>query len=136
MVKTGRLMLDTNAYTALLAGDRRIAELLASCEAVLVSPVMIGELYDGFLGGSRQTENRLMLERFREKPRTLLVPITDNSSEWFAEIKRMLRLKGKPIPMNDVWIAASCMEYGARLVSFDKHFAAIDGLLRWDGTAD
>jgi predicted nucleic acid-binding protein len=34
-------------------------------------------------------------------------------------------------PLNDVWIAASCMEHGARLLTFDRHFAAIDGLLRY-----
>ena len=44
----------------------------------------------------------------------------------------MLRKKGRPIPINDVWIAASCMEHGARLITFDTHFAEIDGLLRWE----
>jgi len=47
------------------------------------------------------------------------VPITDATAEWFAEIKRMLRKKGNPIPSNDVWIAASCMEHGCHLLSFD-----------------
>jgi tRNA(fMet)-specific endonuclease VapC len=78
----------------------------------------------------RSKENRDILERFRAKPRTICIPITDATSEWFAEIKRQLRLKGKPIPSNDLWIAAGCMEHGARLLTFDAHFAEIDGLLR------
>ncbi len=124
-----RTLLDTNAYTALMAGDSRVAEVLASSEAVLLSATVVGELYDGFLDGSRNLENRRILGKFREKPRTVCVPVTDATAEWFAEIKRSLRRRGKPIPINDVWIAASCMEHGARLLSFDTHFDCVDGLL-------
>lgn len=125
-----RVLLDTNAYTALMAGDGSIADELSRYGAVLLSPIVIGELYDGFLSGSRNKANRDILAAFREKPRTVSVPITDSTAEWFAEIKRMLRKKGRPIPVNDVWIAASCMEHGARLLTLDGHFGEIDGLLR------
>jgi len=125
-----RILIDTNAYSALMGGDGRIADILARHEAILLSPVVIGELYDGFLNGTRDAENREILNRFRDKPRTVCVPISDSTAEWFAEIKRILRKKGRPIPMNDVWIAASCMEHGAALLSLDAHFAEIDGLLR------
>ncbi len=127
-----RVLIDTNAYAALMGGDTRVADELGRSEAVLLSPVVIGELLDGFLSGSRARENREILDRFREKPRTVCVPVTDTTADWFAEIKRNLRRKGKPIPINDVWIAASCMEHGARLLSFDSHFAEIEGLLRWE----
>lgn len=125
-----RVLIDTNAYSALMSGDETIADELAKYEAILLSPIVIAELYDGFLNGSRNRENRLILERFREKPRTVCVPITDATADWYAEIKRIMRKKGRPIPINDVWIAASCMEHGARLLSLDAHFADIDGLLR------
>lgn len=125
-----RCVIDTNAYSALMGGNSGVAEILNHSEAILLTPVIIAELYDGFVNGTRNRENREILARFRAKPRTVCVPITDATSEWYAEIKRMLRMKGKPIPINDVWIAASCMEHGARLLSFDSHFAEIDGLLR------
>ncbi len=128
-----RVLVDTNAYSALMAGDGRVADELAKSEAIVLSPIVIGELLDGFLSGTRADENHAVLARFREKPRTVCVPITDTTAEWFAEIKRMLRKKGKPIPANDVWIAASCMEHGCRLLSFDAHFNVIDGLLRVPG---
>ncbi|MDA8411754.1 MAG: type II toxin-antitoxin system VapC family toxin [Treponema sp.] len=127
----GQVLMDTNAYVALLNGDRKVAEILGQSEAVLLSPVVIGELLDGFRGGSRESENRAFFERFREKPRTMPVPITDATAEWYAEVKRILRAKGRPIPTSDLWIAASCMEHGARLLSYDSHFEAIDGLLRF-----
>lgn len=126
------VLLDTNAYTALLTGNSRIADELSKSDAVLFSPVVLGELLDGFEGGNRNRENRENLSRFREKPRTLCVPITDETAQWFAHIKQQLRRKGKPVPINDVWIAASCMEHGAKLISLDAHFVNIDGLLRWN----
>jgi tRNA(fMet)-specific endonuclease VapC len=127
-----RVLLDTNAYTELLVGNETIAGELSKSEAVLLSPVVLGELLDGFEGGSRNSENREKLLKFRAKPRTVCVPITDDTAEWFALIKRQLRKKGRPIPINDVWIAASCMEHGAKLISLDAHFKNIDGLLRWE----
>lgn len=71
-----------------------------------------------------------MLARFRGKPRTVTIPITDETAEWFAQITRGLQAKGRPIPIDDVWIAASCMEHGAVLLSVDSHFDEIDGLRR------
>jgi len=128
----GRILIDTNAYSALMTGNQHVASELAQSEAVLLSPIVIGELLEGFRGGGRHAENSAILSRFRDKPRTVLVPITDSTAEWYAEVKRVLRRKGSPIPLNDVWIAASCMEHGAKLLTFDAHFAEIDGLLRWE----
>ena len=128
-----RVLIDTNAYSALMAGDARIADALSGSEAVLLSPIVIGELYDGFLGGSRDLENRQILQRFRQLPRTVTVPIVDTTAEWFAHVKRGLRLRGRLMPINDVWIAASCIEHGATLLTFDSHFDAIDGLRRYPG---
>jgi tRNA(fMet)-specific endonuclease VapC len=128
----GRVLIDTNAYTALLAGNEKLADELSESDAVLVSPVVLGELLDGFEGGKRNSENREKLKQFREKPRTVCLPITDETAEWFTLIKQQLRKKGRPIPINDVWIAASCMEHGAKLISLDAHFSYIDGLLRWE----
>jgi len=113
-----------------MAGDERVADVLAGTEAVLLTAIVIGELYDGFRGGSRYQENVDLLSRFRSKPRTRVVTITDATAEWFAEVKRILRRKGTPIPSNDVWIAASCMEHAAHLLTFDAHFSDIDGLLQ------
>ena len=125
-----RVLIDTSAYSALMAGNTNVADTLSKHVAILMSPIVIGELHDGFFGGSRYDENREILDRFITKPRTMCVPITEYTSEWFAEIKQGLRKKGRPIPINDVWIAASCMEHGAQLLTLDEHFSEIGGLLR------
>lgn len=125
-----RVVIDTNVYSALFAGDEAVAQALSESEDVLLCAVVIGELLDGFAGGSKEAENRRQLDRFRQKPRTTTVAVTATTAEWFAQIKRQLRRKGNPIPINDVWIAAVCMEHGAALLSKDGHFGHIDGLLR------
>ncbi len=125
---TGRVLIDTSAYSALMGGWTAVADALAESEAVLLSVVVVGELTDGFLGGTRERQNRDGLRRFREKRRTVAVPVTEDTAEWFAVLKQQLRRKGTPIPLNDVWIAATCMEHGAALLSLDSHFRAIDGL--------
>ncbi len=123
-------MIDTNAYSALMRGDHRIADILRDNDVVLVSSIVEGELYDGFQGGNRNDENLSIFNHFMEKPKSMRVPVTNQTAEWYAEIKRGLRKKGKPIPSNDIWIAASCMEHGAKLLTMDEHFSEIDGLLR------
>ena len=125
-----RVLIDTNVYTALMAGNGTIADILETSDAVILSPIVIGELHDGFRNGTRYRDNLQILERFRAQPRTVTVPVTDTTAEWFAEIKQGLRRRGRPIPINDVWIAASCMEHGALLVTLDAHFDAVDGLRR------
>ena len=125
-----RVLIDTNAYSELMRGNGSIADVLNRHETVLLSPIVVGELLEGFRNGTRERENITILERFRGKPRTVSHAITDSTAEWFAEIKLMLRRKGEPIPINDVWIAASCMEHGAHILSLDAHFSRIDGLLR------
>lgn len=86
-----RCLLDTKAYSALITGDGRIADVLRDADAVLLSPAVIGELYDGFRGGTQNARNREILEKFRRKPRSVMIPILDETAEWFAEIKQMLR---------------------------------------------
>lgn len=127
---TRRVLIDTNAYSALFSGNEAVADALADAEELLLCSTVIGELLDGFVGGSREAESRLELDRFKTKPRTVLVPVSEQTAEWFAQIKQQLRRNGHPIPINDVWIAAACMERGATLLSLDSHFAEIGGLLR------
>ena len=51
------------------------------------------------------------------------------TADRFGRIAAALREKGRPIPTNDVWIAAHAMESGAELITYDRHFGFIDGLV-------
>lgn len=123
-----KLLLDTNAYTALLRGHREVLSMIRKAESVLMSAVVVGELLYGFRHGSRFEENSARLEAFLAKPLVDAVSVGLTTAERFGRIAAALRQKGRPLPTNDVWIAAHALETGADLLSSDAHFGAVDGL--------
>jgi tRNA(fMet)-specific endonuclease VapC len=123
-----RVLLDTNTYTALFRGDPAVAERVRRADHVLLSTVVVGELLFGFRNGSRYETNRRDLEEFIENAYVTLLPVTFITSDRFGRIAAALRRKGRPIPSNDIWIAAHAMESGAELLSFDRQFEEVDGI--------
>ena len=123
-----RVLLDTNAYTALFRGHDGVVDRVRRADHVLVSTVVAGELLFGFRNGSRFEANRRELEDFLASPYVELLTVTLVTSDRFGRIAAALRRKGRPIPTNDIWIAAHAMESGAELLSFDQHFEEIDGI--------
>jgi len=115
-----------------MRGDEAVARVLDASELVYLSVVVAGELLTGFLGGSMERENRRCLKEFIEKGgKTVIARPGMETAERFVLIKDSLKRKGKPVPVNDIWIAAQCLETGAVLLTKDAHFEAIDGLLLW-----
>lgn len=127
-----KVLLDTNALTALWRGDERILEALDQAERVLLSVIVLGELHAGFRGGSRLVENRDRLKDFLGKPLVEALEVSSETSEVYGQIKDSLRKAGNPIPINDVWLSAQAIESGAVLVTFDEHFRHVAGLRRWE----
>lgn len=123
-----KILLDTNAYSAIGRGHPAATEIMRGAEGVIVSNVMLGEVLAGFRGGSRWDENLADLNRFLAEPRVHVAPVTRTTADRYSRIWAALRRKGKPIPTNDVWIAAHTMETGADLISFDPHFEHVEGL--------
>jgi len=123
-----KILLDTNAYAAMMRGHREVAETVRRSERVLLSSVVAGELLYGFRHGSRYEENAAHLDAFLASPVVQLVPVTLTTADRFGRIAAALRRKGRPIPSNDVWIAAQAFETGADLLSSDQHFSEIEGL--------
>lgn len=123
-----RIAVDTNAYSELKRGDGHILSLLNHADDVLVSSVVLGELLAGFAGGTREARNRLELTQFLESPGVRLVECGAATADRYALVHLALRRRGRPIPTNDAWIAASCLEHGAALLTLDAHFADIGAL--------
>ncbi|OQX17940.1 MAG: twitching motility protein PilT [Desulfobulbaceae bacterium A2] len=130
-----KIVLDTNAYAAFLAGDLRVLQALASAEIIFMSVFVLGELFAGFRCGSRERDNRNLLERFLRKPPVHVLHASIETANVFGMLKAALKEAGTPLPINDVWIAAHAMETGAVLVSYDQHFEKIIGLRLWETTA-
>lgn len=124
-----RLLVDTNAYSALARGEAALVESVRSAKRILVSSIVAGELLHGFRRGNRYDANRRQFNAFLARPFVELLPLSLTTADRFARIMAALYAKGRPIPTNDVWIAAHAMEAGAELLSRDRHFAEIDGLI-------
>ena len=123
-----RILLDTNAYSQLVSGDRQVAELARRAEWVLFSPIVYGELAFGFRLGRNFERNLATLNSFLEAPYVTFLNITVRTAERYSRIAAVQRTKGRSIPTNDMWIAAHAMEMGADLISADKHFQYVDGI--------
>lgn len=122
------ILLDTNAYTAFKRGEPAVVAVLQHAPSLLLSTTVLGELLAGFAAGQKEAANRAELTQFMASPRVKTVPVTLATADLYALVYAALRRKGKPIPTNDLWIAASGLEHGAALLTLDAHFQAIDGL--------
>ena len=127
-----KILLDTNAYTSLLTGDEKILDIISGVETVYMSIFVLGELYAGFSGGSKEVENRKVLNRFLMKPAVKILNATSETAEVFGLVKSSLKIAGTPIPINDAWIAAHGLETGSIIVTYDTHFNKVPGLRLWD----
>jgi predicted nucleic acid-binding protein len=112
-----------------MKGDPETIAILQQAHEIAICSISIGELIFGFNGGNRERKNRKELDEFLDAPRVKLHGIDENTAEYYAEILDDLREKGKPIPTNDIWIAAVSLQYGLRLFSKDRHYHSISGLL-------
>ncbi|MBI2799428.1 MAG: type II toxin-antitoxin system VapC family toxin [Gammaproteobacteria bacterium] len=120
--------IDTNAYTAFKRGDRAVVTVLRHAPQIFVGATVLGELLAGFAVGSRENANRVELTRFLDSPRVKQVPCGPATADLYALIYAALRRQGRPIPTNDLWIAASCLEHGVALLTLDAHFRNVGGL--------
>ena len=124
-----RIIIDTNFYTAFKRNDSAAVTLLQRAEYIGVNSVILGELLAGFRCGTREKQNRLELDQFLDTARVATIAVDDETAEFYAQIFSELRQKGRPIPSNDLWLAASALQHGVALATFDDHFSSISGLL-------
>ena len=123
-----RVLLDTCGYSAYRRGDERVLDALLEADRIYMSPIVIGELHVGFRRGTRLGKNTRELRVFLDKPIVEGAAITCETSDAYAHVYLDLKERGTPIPINDVWIAAQCLELGAALVTLDQHFRLVGGL--------
>jgi len=127
-------MVDTCMYSDAMRGDTQACDMLRSAESILLCPIVLGELHAGFLRGKHCDQNEATLLEFMRSPRVKAVVLSPDTSIFFARILTDMRRLGRPIPSNDLWIAASAMENGAAVATYDKHFQSVPGLLTIPGT--
>ena len=122
------LILDTNAVSALFAGDASIAEILGAEERHHLPAVVIGEYRYGLLRSRHRGRLGRLLDLLIQESITL--PIDVDTSVHYANVREDLRQRGRPIPENDIWVSALSLQYGLPIVSRDTHFDEVAGVAR------
>ena len=124
-----RLALDTNAYVALMRGDAEVLALLEGADYLCISAVVLGELSAGFLIGDRSERNLRELDAFIDEAGVEVLAIGRREAERYGALVKALRELGRPMPTNDIWIAAAALCADARLLSADARFSKVPGLV-------
>ena len=123
---SGRYLLDTNVVIALFAGEPAVRENAGRAEEVFVSSVAIGELCFGARKSGRARENLARIEEFATG--NVVLGCDTETAFRYGEIKNALRVKGHPLPENDIWMAAVALQHDLTLITRDAHFNEIEGL--------
>lgn len=124
------VLIDTNIYSLAMRGDADVINNMRKFDRIAFSVVSIGELFSGFKGGKRETQNREELNMFLDSPRVVAHDINVETADFYASILNNLKAAGTPVPTNDIWIASVAFQHGYKLYSNDKHFNQIPGLLQ------
>lgn len=120
-----RILLDTSAYSAFRRTHPGLLAVLQEASDIVFNPIVLAELLAGYRRGNRFEHNRLDLRDFLSVPTVRTVQIDEETAEFWALIEADLRGRGRPLPTNDIWIAASAMQHGLAVVTTDRHFAEI-----------
>ncbi len=122
-------LLDTSAYSAFQRGHAEIGASVRGAERVMISPVALGELLSGFRQGKDRRANEALLERFLATPGAEVIVVDRATADCYAAIHASLRESGAMVSANDLWIAASAMQYGLWLLTTDSDFLRIPQIL-------
>lgn len=122
-----KLVIDTNIYCDFAGGVAETVDLLATLgEDLFLPSIVVGELSFGFQKGSRRAENERRLDEVIQSLGIAVIDVTRSVASKYGLIYLSLTRKGRKIPLNDVWIAACCMEVGGTLLTRDGHFNDVD----------
>ena len=120
-----RVLVDTSAYSAFMRDHPAAKEAIQRADEILLTPVVLGELLAGFLRAKQREKNERELRAFLASPRASIVAVDAETAARYAAIVAALWKAGTPIPTNDIWIAASAMQHGARVLTTDGHFLEV-----------
>lgn len=124
---SGKIALDTDVSIKFLNGDASIEGIILKYSEIYLPAIVVGELIYGALNSKHSEQN---LARHRKLiHRCRFLGISEATANAYARTRLSLKKKGKPIPENDLWIAAVCIENKVALLSCDAHFKYIDHLI-------
>ena len=134
MKAIGKLALDTNAVIAYREGISDVCKLVDEADVIILPVTVIGELLYGAINSTKTKNNEKFVHKFVEY--SLVMQIDEAVAARYAKVRFDLKRRGNPIPENDIWIAAECLNLKVPILSRDDHFKLIPGLnvISWDNT--
>jgi tRNA(fMet)-specific endonuclease VapC len=127
MTGNNHILLDTSIVVELFTGNKIIADRISKQTEFYVPAIVLGELYTGIFSSGQESKNLKKLKDFLTI--ATILEIDEQTAEYYGKIMSELRKRGKPIPTNDVWIAAMALQYEFTLIARDKHFKEIKNLI-------
>lgn len=121
-----KILIDTNAYASFKRGDITAVEIIRYSHFIGINTIVLGELLSGFAVGNQESLNKQELETFLKSPRVKILAVDHETAEHYADIYKELRQKGRPIPTNDLWIAATAVQYNLAVFTYDEHFKVVN----------
>ena len=125
-----RIALDSNRYADFCRGDARAVETLRAADEIWLPLIVLGELRAGFAHGSRRSDNEKILARFLGSSRVRVIVPDEQTTHFYADVYAGLRKAGRPIPTNDLWIAALVLQHDLVLFARDSHFDHVPRLAK------
>jgi len=119
------VILDTNALSAAADDDPAVIALLARADQVAIPVIVLGEYRHGIAQSRHRASYESWLTGLLHD--CMVLDINEPTTHYYAEISLELKRKGKPIPTNDLWIAALCRQYSMPILSRDRHFDSVEG---------
>jgi tRNA(fMet)-specific endonuclease VapC len=124
------VLFDTKFYTAFCKGDEPAVRVIQQARRIFLPFAVLAELRAGFLCGTNARKNEKSLTLFLNSVRVEVLYPDESTTHQFAAVFAQLRLLGRPIPTNDIWIAALAVQHDLILCSRDKHFDLLPQLAR------
>ena len=122
----GQAAVDTSAVLLHFRGDNAYTDALADLAEIYLPSIALGELVFGACHSANPVKTRRLLKSFVAG--TTVLSVSGETAEYYGRIRHDLATLGKPIPDNDIWIAAICMQHALPLLARDSHFAQVKGL--------
>jgi predicted nucleic acid-binding protein len=122
------VILDTNALSAFVDGDRGVGEILRTQERAAIPVIVLGEFRYGIAPSRHRSSYEDWLDSHLRHFDVL--PVTDETAVAYAALRVDLKRSGRPIPANDAWIAALALQHRLPVLSRDEHFDAVPALHR------
>lgn len=127
----GDIVLDTSVAIRVLNGEVIASQKILQLSQIFLSPIVVGELLFGAKNSRKSLRNLHHYLEFIDA--CTVIPLGRKTAEIYSQVRFLLKKGGRPIPMNDIWIAAQCIENDWILVTDDTDFDYVESLRleRW-----